>query len=193
MHKLEFRRQILHILFGLALISLHYHGILDNTLLLGMIIGGAGASVLVKKEKLHGFRKVLSIFERGHHLENFPGRGVLFFTIGSYLSLVLFEPEAAYAGIMILTIGDAISNVIGRHFGRIKTMLNPNKYIEGNIVGILTAAPCAYLFFSNIYAVLAASTVGMFLEIPNIKIFGFEIDDNLLIPIGASYTLTLFM
>ncbi len=193
MHKLEIRRQGLHILYGLSLLFLHYVGILNNQLLLGIIIGGAIVSMLVKMERLSFCQKILRIFERDHHLEKFPGRGVLFFTIGSYLALLLFENQIAYAGIAILTIGDAFSNVIGRHFGHIKTRLNPHKYIEGNVAGILLSAPLAYYFVPNIAGVLMAATVGMFLEIPNIKLFGFEIDDNLLIPLGASFTLTLFV
>ena len=192
MHKLEFRRQLLHILYGLALLFLHSHGIINNQILLGAIIGGAIASLMIKKDKLSPIKKVLSFFERDHHLEQFPGRGILFFTIGCYLSLILFDESIAYAGIAILTIGDAVSNVIGRHFGHIKTRLNENKFIEGNIAGIILSFPLAYFFFPNAYAVLAAATVGMFLEIPSIRVSEFEIDDNLLIPLGASYTLTLF-
>jgi len=193
MHKLEIRRQILHVLYGFTLLFLHYNGILDNQLLLGMIIGGAVASFMIKKQRLSHVRKLLSFFERDHHLEKFPGRGILFFTIGSYLALVLFEQNAAYAGIAILSVGDAVSNIVGRYMGKIKTRLNPGKFIEGNIAGIIISIPFAYYFFPNIYAVIAATSVGMFLEIPYIKLFGFEIDDNLLIPLGAGFTLTLFM
>lgn len=192
MHKLEFRRQILHILYGFGLLFLYHYNVIDNKILLGMIIGGAITSLMVKREKLSPIKRLLSFFERDHHLEKFPGRGVLFFTIGSYIALVLFERNIAYAGIVILSVGDAVSNIVGRHYGKISTKLNPDKHIEGNIAGILISIPFAYYFFPNIYAVIAACFVGMFLEIPAIRIFGFEIDDNLLIPIGAAFTLTLF-
>jgi len=192
MHKLEFRRQILHILYGFALLFFYHYNIIDNRVLLGMIIGGAITSLMVKREKLSPIKRLLSFFEREHHLERFPGRGVLFFTIGAYLALILFEKNIAYAGIMILSVGDAVSNIIGRHYGKIKTKLNPEKNIEGNLAGILISIPFAYYFFPNIYAVIAASFVGMFLEIPAIRIYNFEIDDNLLIPVGAAFTLTLF-
>lgn len=138
-------------------------------------------------------RWILSHFERDHHMENFPGRGILFFTIGAFLVLLLFPTHIAYAGIMILSFGDAASNLVGRHFGKIKTRLNPNKYIEGTMVGILVSIPIAYFFVPNIYAAIAASSIAMFLEMPNISLFNFEIDDNLLIPIGASFTLSLFV
>lgn len=192
MHRLEFRRQILHILYGFSLLFLYHYNYLDDRILLGMIIGGALTSLMVKRERLHSIRRFLSFFERDHHLERFPGRGVLFFTIGTYLTLILFDRNIAYAGILILSVGDAVSNIVGRNWGRIKTRLNPHKNIEGNIAGIVASLPFAYYFFPDIFAVIAASTVGMFLEIPAIRIFNFEIDDNLLIPIGAAFTLTLF-
>lgn len=192
MHKLEFRRQILHVLYGFGLLFLYHWDVIDNKILVGMIIGGAITSIMVKREKLSPIKRILSIFEREHHLQKFPGRGILFFTIGATLTLMLFERNIAYAGILILSIGDAVSNIVGRHFGKITTKLNPDKKIEGNLAGILLSVPFAYYFFPNIYAVFAAATVGMFLEIPAIRIFRFEIDDNLLIPIGAAFTLTLF-
>ena len=192
MHKLEFRRQILHILYGFGLLFLYHFNYLDDRILLGMIIGGALTSLMVKKEKLNPVKRLLSLFERDHHLERFPGRGVLFFTIGAHITLILFEKDIAFAGILILSVGDAVSNIVGRRWGKIKTKLNPNKNIEGNIAGILASMPFAYYFFPDIFAVFAATTVGMFLEIPAIRIFGLEIDDNLLIPIGAAFTLTLF-
>ena len=193
MHKLELRRQIIHILYGPFLILLYHYGWINNSLLLGIIIGGAFASFMIRRQRLNLLAKVLRLFERDHHMENFPGRGILFFTIGAYLTLILFDRNIAYAGILMLSFADALSNIVGRHFGRIKTKLNPNKYIEGTIVGILVSIPIAYYFVPNLYAAIAASVVGMFLEMPNIRIFNFEIDDNLLIPIGAAFTLTLFV
>ena len=158
-----------------------------------MIIGGSIMSVMIKRERLNLCRRVLSLFERDHHMENFPGRGILFFTIGAFLTLLLFKQHLAYAGILILSFGDAVSNLVGRHYGKIKTKLNPNKYVEGTFVGILISIPIAYIFVRNIAAAIAASSIAMFLEMPNIRIFNFEIDDNLLIPIGASFTLSLFV
>ena len=192
MHKLELRRQIIHIIYGPILILLYHYGILTLPILFGMIIGGTFMSLMVRKNRMNPVRWVLSHFERDHHMINFPGRGVLFFTIGAFLTLLLFPQYIAYAGILILSFGDAASNLVGRHFGKIKTKLNHDKYIEGTLVGILVSFPIAYFFVPNILAAIAASCIAMFLEMPNIRIFDFEIDDNLLIPLGASFTLSLF-
>ena len=193
MHLKEIRRQLIHILYGPILVLLHYYGFLTLEILFGVIIGGSIMSFMVKKKRMNPVRWLLSHFERDHHMENFPGRGVLFFTIGAFLVLLLFEKELAYAGILMLSIGDAASNIIGRHFGKIKTKLNPNKYVEGTLVGVILSIPIAYYFVPNIWAAISASCIAMFLEMPNVRIFNFEIDDNLLIPIGASFTLSLFV
>ena len=151
---------------------------------------------MIKKQKLSLIAKVLRFFERDHHMEKFPGRGILFFTIGSFICLVSFKENIniAYAGIMILSVGDSLTNIIGRHFGSIICKLNNNKCIEGTIIAIMAATPVSYLFVPElgILASLSAVCVSMFLEIPHIKIFGFEIDDNLIIPVSASFTLYLF-
>lgn len=192
MYKLEIRRQLLHVFYGLSLIAFHKQGVINNVFLLALLVGGFVISYFIQRKRMTLIARFLSIFERKHHLEAFPGKGVLFFTLGAYLTLMLFEANVAYAGIAILSVGDAISNIMGRHFGYTKIKLNPHKFIEGNLLGILASMPVAYFFFPHFFAVFAASTVGMFLEIPNIKLFGFEIDDNLIIPVGAAFTLSLF-
>lgn len=150
-------------------------------------------SLLVKKKRMEAVRWLLSHFERDHHMDNFPGRGVLFYTIGAFLVLLLFQEKIAYAGILILSAGDAVSNIVGKHYGKIRTKLNPDKFIEGTLSGIIVSVPIAYYFVPNIVAAISASCIAMFLEMPNVKIFNFEIDDNLIIPLGACVTLSLFV
>jgi dolichol kinase len=193
MNWLEIRRQLLHLLYGPLIIVLYQEGIINLNILLGVIIAGAVISFFVKRRKLSLIRRILSHFERDHHMEKFPGRGILFYTIGAYLVLLIFQREVAYAGILILAIGDAFSNVVGRHWGRLKTPLNPHKFLEGTFVGIMVSFPIAYYFVPDWVAAATAATVAMFLELPHIKISEFEIDDNLIIPLAASYTLSLFI
>lgn len=193
MHALELRRQLVHLLYGPILVALFHWGWLTLPVLFGMIVGGAGMSLLIKRRKLDTFRRILSIFEREHHLENFPGRGILFFTIGAFLVLCFFPAPIAYASILILSFGDAATNLVGRHFGRIRTWLNKDKFFEGTLVGILVSIPVAYYFVPNLFAAISASCVAMLLEMPNIRLFGFEIDDNLLVPLAAATTLNLFV
>ncbi len=193
MHLKELRRQLIHILYGPAIVLLFEFNLISLEILFGMIVGGSIMSLMVKRQRMNPVRWVLSHFERDHHMESFPGRGVLFYTIGAFLVLLLFPKEIAYAGILILSVGDAASNVVGKHFGKIKTKLNPDKYVEGTLVGVLISIPIAYYFVPNIWAAISASCLAMFLEMPNVKLFNFEIDDNLLIPLGASLALSIFV
>jgi len=192
MNLLEIRRQALHMLYGPILVILVHWHLLTLPILFGIIVGGAMMSLMVKRKRLNPVRWVLSHFERDHHMEYFPGRGILFYTIGAFLVLAIFPEPIAYAGILILSAGDAATNIVGRHFGRIRTRINPNKFMEGTLIGILVSIPIAYCFVPNLYAAIAASCLAMFLEMPNIRIFNFEIDDNLLVPLAASLTLSLF-
>lgn len=192
MNPLEIRRQILHFLYGPLIVLLYHRGILSNGLLLAVIVIGAATSHMIKRNRMRPVAWLLSHFEREHHMANFPGRGILFFTIGAYLCLLIFETPIAYAGILMLSVGDAVCNLVGRHFGRIKTPLNPKKYLEGTLLGILASIPVAYAFVPDPLAAVAASAVAMMLELPNIQLFKMEIDDNIVIPLAASLTLSLF-
>ncbi len=92
----------------------------------------------------------------------------------------------------MLSVGDAVCNLAGRHWGRIKTRLNPHKALEGTLAGILFSAPVAWFFVHDWPAAVLSTTVAMFLELPHVSLFGFEIDDNLLIPLATGVGLTLF-
>lgn len=192
MSSLEIRRQLIHLLYGPVIVVLFHFHLLTLPILFGIIVGGSAMSFMVKRQKLSLVRRALMLFERPHHLESFPGRGILFFTVGAFLAFALFPEHIAYAGILVLSAGDAATNLAGRYIGRIKTRVHPDKTIEGTLVGILVSIPVAYYFVPNIYAAISASCVAMFLEMPSIKLFGFEIDDNLLVPLGAGVTLCLF-
>ncbi len=193
MSALELRRQLLHLAYGPLLIALHQQGLLGHAGFLLLLGGGISFSYWVKRQQEKSLlRRLTAFFERKHHLESLPGKGILFFTLGAYLCLSLFDAPIAYAGIMVLSVGDAVSNVVGSRIGRIRTPLNPEKCIEGNLAGIVAAIPAVYFFFPHWAGAGAAAAVGMFLEIPRISLAGIDIDDNLIIPLGASFTVALF-
>lgn len=137
--------------------------------------------------------RVTDFFERRHQFESFPGQGPIFYTLGAYLALLLFKAEVAYASIIILAVGDAVSHLIGRYFGKVKTPLHPQKYIEGSIVAFLLSVPAAFAFFPNLTAVILASLAAMIVELPDLKIGRFDLDDNLLIPLVAGGILSIFI
>jgi dolichol kinase len=133
----------------------------------------------------------LDVFERDHDRQKIPGRGLIFFLLGSFLAVVFFSLEIAVASILILAFGDSVSHVFGRHFGQIKTPFHPKKFLEGSLFGIILSAIAAG-FFVPLAEALVASTVAMILEFPTIRISGHRLDDNLLIPLSAGVVLTIF-
>lgn len=104
----------------------------------------------------------------------------LYFAAGVILCLAFFPPPSGYVGITVITVGDVVTKMIGKRFGRNVIPFNKPKTVEGTLAGIAVSALIACLYVSPIKALLAAS-LGMFVEaIPT------PVDDNLLIPLVAS-------
>lgn len=190
---LEFRRQILHILFGIIIIALLRQEILTTEILLILTLTGIPLIFICKKNyRIPIIHHFLQFFEREKHLKKFPGRGIFFYLIGSLIVTSLFSREIAIAGIAILAFGDATTNIIGSNFGKVRIFFKPKKSIEGLLSGICMGMLGAY-FFTNIQplALLVASSLAMLAEIPHLKFKEIPIDDNLIIPLVASTTLYL--
>lgn len=188
---LEFRRQCLHLLFGVAVIFLlKWQYVNAESLFLLLLLGGILIFLYKKKCKVPLVYKVLHCFERKKHLTEFPGRGVFFYLLGIWLVVIFFPEEIAIAGIAILAFGDAVSTLVGSNFGKVRILFKPQKKIEGTLAGIL-AGFLGALFLTNLHpvALLVASSLAMFAEIPNVRICNFPLDDNLIIPLVASGTL----
>jgi len=62
--------------------------------------------------------------------ENYMG-GEIFFLMGSIISLAIFEPYIAAAGILMTTFGDMAAAVIGTRFGKTPVPLVKGKCVEG--------------------------------------------------------------
>lgn len=190
---LEFRRQILHILFGvLLIIFLQNAWITPSLLFLFLICGGVVIYFCKKNYHIPLIHTFLRFFEREKHLREFPGRGIFFYLMGAFLVTVIFPLEIAIASIAILAFGDAVTNIIGHNFGKIRIIFKPKKSIEGTIAGIL-AGFCGAIFFTSLnpFALLVASILGIVAEIPHLTFFKFPIDDNLVIPLTAGIVLHL--
>jgi len=187
----EIKRKLVHMIIGLSLIIL-----LDLKIINKEIIGLALISTIIlffvnKKRRLYPLHWFLDEMERKEDIKEYPGKGAIFFLGGVFLALLFFKEDIALASICILTIGDAISPLVGMHFGKIKNPLNSKKVIEGTIIGIITAASIASIFITYKEAIIAA-TVGMILESIELKINkDLSINDNLTIPLVSGITITL--
>ncbi len=186
----ELRRQIAHTITGIAIILLIKQGVLKSEGLLIILIVGGICSLLARKYRLPLIDHILEYFEREEHRKHFPGRGSFFLVLGSFLALKFFPQNIALAGIIIMAVGDSIANIAGRRLGRVKIPWSRKKYLEGTLSAIVVSTFAAYFFVPFIPALLA-SIISMVAETIPWRIGKFEIDDNLIIPIIASYILKL--
>ncbi len=190
--KREFGRQALHIIIGLLIIVTYYLNYLSSLAVFLMIIIGGLASVLSKRVNLPFFTFFLNHFERDEHKKTFPGRGMIYFFVGILLVMRLFEKDIALAAMIILTLGDSVSHLVGERFGRIKNVFNGHskKLFEGTLAGIIAGFIGAVIFVPVPEAFLG-SAAAMFAEVIEIDLNKKSLDDNLIIPLVAGTVMLL--
>ncbi|HLG24741.1 MAG TPA: SEC59/DGK1/VTE5 family protein [Candidatus Nanoarchaeia archaeon] len=181
---LEWNRQLFHIFLGLAIVALLMFGVLDKGTILIILIFGITLSLLCQKTDIPVIHWLLSKFERQEDINNFPGKGTIFYFGGVYASLALFEKDIALASIMVLALGDSISHIYGKYFGKIRHPFSDKKFLEGSIAGFIFGFIGA-LVFARWYEAIIGSFIAMVVEGVDIKIGFARIDDNLTIPIAA--------
>jgi dolichol kinase len=190
LNMLEIRRQLLHIFVGFLTLSLIMVGVLSPLLLFLIIVLCSILSVLARWQRLPVVSWFLENFEREKQREKFPGKGFISFFVGVLLAVKLFEPSIAYAAIMVLTLGDSVSHMIGIHLGRIRNPLNGIKSIEGNLAGGLAGFMGAVFFVSPGLAVVG-SFGAMLVEAIQIKMNEGIVDDNIIVPLVAGALITV--
>lgn len=189
---LELKRQLMHILVGLATLALIYYEILSPLAIFLLIVAGILLSFLVKRIHIPIISHFLDHFEREEQRKIFPGKGTIFFFVGVLLSLQLFEQNIAYASIMVLTFGDSISHLFGAKFGRWRNIFNgkSKKLLEGTLMGTL-AGFFGAVFFVPIPEAFLGSLGAMIAEVIKIDFNENTLDDNLVVPLVAGTVMVL--
>ncbi|MFN7161150.1 MAG: phosphatase PAP2 family protein [Candidatus Gracilibacteria bacterium] len=188
-HDKEIRRQVAHLGFGLIIVALLQVQFISAGTLLFLLLVGSLAILCIKKWKnIPVLYPILSFFERAHHIEVFPGRGMFFFVLGSFLSVLLFPLHIAQASILILAFGDSITNVAGKYFGKIRLPYNTKKCLEGPLIASIFSTIAASYFVGFPHA-LIATLIAMTVETLPLYFGDLEIDDNLTIPLVAALVL----
>ncbi|MBI2463527.1 phosphatase PAP2 family protein [Candidatus Peregrinibacteria bacterium] len=188
----EIRRQFGHALTGVIIVGLIYFGYIDASILAAILVLGGLLSFIAKKQTVPLLHRVLACFERPHHMKNFPGKGSFFMVLGALLALVTFPQNIALASIIIMAIGDSVTNIVGGYFGKRHYFYNQKKKIEGTITGIILATLAANIFLP-IFPAFLGSMAGMLVESLSLKIGRFELDDNVVIPLVAGWTIILIL
>ena len=181
--KLEIKRQIMHIIFGISIVFLLNYNLINATYLFILFIFGLILSLISTKFNIPVIHQFLRTFDREKDLEKFPGKGAIFYVLGAFISVLVFPKEIALASIMILALGDSVSRLIGP-YGYLKHHFHNEKFFEGVIAGAIAGFLGALYFISWLPA-LIASSVSMLIEGIDLEIKNFKIDDNLMIPVVA--------
>ena len=182
---LELRRQAFHVVLGFTSIFLIATELVDWKFFFLVLIAGFLISIYSVKKSLFAISWFLKHFERKN---TFPGQGALYLVAGILLAVLLFEKNVALASITIVTLGDSVSHVFGKLFGKIRHPLNRYKFIEGSLVGF-AAAVIGAAFFVVWTQALVAAAVAMVIESFELKLR--RVDDNLLIPLVAGLVISV--
>lgn len=187
---LEWRRKLLHLSAGVVLAVLVYHRLIDGFLLMGISFLLLTFFLFLRQfpKRFSWGYTLIGLFEREKFLRDFPGKSAFFFFFGIALTTLLFPRTIATAAILVLAIGDALSCLIGHHFGRIKTPFHPKKHVEGSLIGILCST-LALMLFLPFWPALFGSTIGMIFEFPKWQIGKWQIDDNIIVPLSTGVAL----
>lgn len=189
--KFELRRQAAHLLLGVAIVFLLKLQLLNYQILFAITLVGGILVLIARKIRVPLVHDILEYFERPRHIARFPGRGSFFLFFGAFLSTFIFEQNIAMAAIMIMAVGDSVTNIVGRHFGVLKNPFNRKKNLEGTFTAIILSALAAF-YFVPLWPALIASVASMTIESIDLgwKRFEVEFDDNVIIPLVAGAVLT---
>ena len=181
----EVNRKLLHMFLGVVLVALLMFGIVGKEHLFGLLVVMLVLSMLSKKYNIPIISWLLRNFEREDYVKKFPGRGFIFYIIGSLLVLAFFPMDIAMPAILILAFADSIGHLFGIRYGKRKHPYVKTKFVEGWIAGLIAGFIAAFVFVPW-HEALAASFFAMLVEGIEVKIGAEEVDDNLIIPLVAA-------
>ena len=184
----EVLRQLVHF-SGIFLILLSYF---INKLYLSMLFLFISVffflySMYIRKVKGHGF-----LYKIEHTLRNIalklerknakkPFIGAFFFYFSLFLVFLLFPSRIAAASGAMLAVGDSLSTLVGKRFGKHKIF---KKSVEGSVACFFGSFIGGMLFLPY-HLVIIGSVVATLVELC------IKIDDNLTIPLSSAFVMYL--
>ena len=176
----ELERRLFHLCMGILIVSLIYFDILNAKIIGVIVLIGIVLSLISLKVKIPVVYWLLRRLDRSDDIKHFPGKGAVFYGIGVFLVLLLFNKDIALAAKIILAIGDSLAPMIGRYH-LIKHPFSEKKFLEGTLGAGFISFLAAMLFVSPLEAALA-SFGAMLAEGIGLKL---NIDDNVIMPLVA--------
>lgn len=121
----------------------------------------------------------------GEEQKNMFVKEPLYFAAGILISLLIFPAPLNYVAIAVVTLGDGLSSIVGRMYGKHKIPYSNGKSLEGTLAGIFCAFAGSLIFVSPVIAFTAAA-VGMGVELMRLRI-----SDNLTVPLVSGLTVLI--
>lgn len=176
---LELKRQAFH----LVLLSLWVIPILflpaGLTLMLFFAVILLNLSVVFRAERVYRvFAFLIENLERERNLDR-PGIQALYANLGILIAFLLFG-KASVVGVLVLSVGDSLSTLVGKTYGKTALPFNPSKSWEGTIaffVGSFTVL----LLLTDLRTALLVSSLSSLVEALDLRT-----DDNFILPIFAT-------
>lgn len=187
---LEVRRKAFHMGVGLLIALGVFKGFYSALMGATIVISGLFISRMAVRYKLPVIEWFLDNFDRPEERKTFPGKGAFYLFLGTSLAILLFPRLPATGAIIILSVGDAFAHVIGKYVGRFPSFINAKKNVEGTIAGIILGTMASAIITPVFHAFLA-TFISLTIELFDIRIGNFQIDDNLTIPLIAGMLLWL--
>jgi dolichol kinase len=181
----ELKRKLLHLSFGLILISVLFYSGRKNLIILLSLMLLLGSIMIMWR--LQGRQiPVVAWFEETFERENvrFPGYGAFWYVVGTLLAaLFLGNPDEIAAVILALAAGDSAATIFGVR-ARHTLPYNSCKTIEGSIAFFVFTLT-AFLLVGWMGVALAALTAV-------VESLPMPVDDNLTIPVAAALFFMIF-
>ena len=112
--------------------------------------------------------------------------GATYVFLGITITVLFFDPVVAIPSILVMSLSDSASAIVGRKFNRIK--IN-NKSLEGSIAFYFTTLIIFYVFnFNLLYSMLVAILLTIIEYLDEVLI-----DDNLSLPIFSAILINIFL
>jgi|AFSR01.1.fsa_nt_gi dolichol kinase len=183
----ELARKAIHV-FSIAIPLIYYHItqklalVLLTILFLGFFI--VDAAKMFSKPIAAWYFKTFGSLLRPHEKEKKQFNGATFVTLSALLTVAIFPKMIAIAAFSILIVADTAAALVGRKWGRRPLF---SKTVEGSIAFLVAAILVVVLTPNlNLAIGIGLAIVATIAEVVPLRIFGYTIDDNLVIPLASA-------
>jgi dolichol kinase len=180
---LEVRRQFFHMILGSCIgIAVYFLKPMYGNLILVPLVAALAILFFTSNfgREIVVSRHLIMHFEREKDAKKFPFKGAIHYGVGIFFPILLLSTEKACMIIFILSVGDAMSTLIGKFYGSHRI---GDKSIEGFIAFVLSSFIACAVFIILIGRPDLVGLAGLLCVVGAFVEFQGFIDDNLMVPL----------